>query len=548
MSTPDPSLTPTTASTTSQAAVHSENWKLLTYFNFYRLVIAGAASATAVLGLDAAPFGSRAPRLFLISSIIYLIAATLAALLARRRKGDFGTITGILALLDIVLLTLLMHASGGLSSGGLLLVVAVAGNGFMLAPRMGVFLAAVATVGILIENSWGYLIQQPQHAESYPQVGMFGVGLFATAAIAYFFSDRLRATETLAEQRGVDLENLAQVNDFIVDRMQAGVLVMDPGGTLRTLNKTAIQFLGNPALTAGPSLAQALPELAAEIVDWKRNPTGYKRKLLRTRAGYVLLPRFMPIGAQAHSGVIIFLEDTGILRQQAQQLKMAALARLTASIAHEIRNPLGAISNAAQLLGESLMEDDQNRRLLRIIDDQGRRMNVIIENVLQLGRRDQVRMARIDLRSWLDRFANRYCETLSLDRGAVSVHALDRLGVCVDPEQLDQVISNLCQNALRHSPPYSGTVLIQLIAGRLPDLRVHLDVVDTGTGVPADIVDNIFDPFFTTTPRGTGLGLYIAKELCEGNGARLDYEPADPTGSRFRVTFSRNEECSGMNL
>ncbi|HET9121933.1 MAG TPA: ATP-binding protein, partial [Acidiferrobacteraceae bacterium] len=525
-----------------------EQWKLLTYFNIYRLIIAGAASAAALLGVDAAPFGTRAPRLFLITSVVYLVVGISAAFLARRRRGDFTSLADTLALIDIILLTLLMHASGGIANGGLLLIVAVAGNGFMLAPRMSVFLAAVATVGALIENSWGYLTQQPLHAESYPQVGMFGVGLFATAAIAYFFSGRLRATEVLAEQRGIDLANLAQINDFIVERMQAGVLVVDPAGKLRTRNKTALQFLGLPALAAGAPLGQTLPELATEIEDWKRNPIGYKRKLLRTRAGYVLLPRFLPIGAQAHSGIIVFLEDTGVLRQQAQQLKMAALARLTASIAHEIRNPLGAISNASQLLGESLPEDDQNRRLLRIIEDQGRRMNVIVENVLQLGRRDQVRMARIDLGSWLERFANRYCETLGLDRRALVVEAAEQMGVCVDPEQLDQVVSNLCQNALRHSPPFSGPPLIRLSAGRLPDLRAHLDVVDAGSGVPADIVDNIFDPFFTTTPRGTGLGLYIAKELCEGNGARLDYEPAEPQGSRFRVTFSRNEECSGLNL
>jgi two-component system sensor histidine kinase PilS (NtrC family) len=230
------------------------------------------------------------------------------------------------------------------------------------------------------------------------------------------------------------------------------------------------------------------------------------------------------------------------LKQQAQQLKMAALARLTASIAHEIRNPLGAITNAAQLLGESVSEDSEQKRLTKIVEEQGRRMNIIIQNVTQLSRRDRVNQTRLSLNAWLADFVTQYCEIVHLP-----VDAFARVGnnvdVMFDPDQLNQVVTNLCQNALRHSPPFTGTPLIKFLTGKDAEDRPFLDVIDWGSGIAPAIVDNIFDPFFTTTPKGTGLGLYIAKELCEGNGASIDYHAGDGgVGCRFRVTMARAEE------
>ena len=237
-----------------------------------------------------------------------------------------------------------------------------------------------------------------------------------------------------------------------------------------------------------------------------------------------------------------------ILKQQAQQLKMAALARLTASIAHEIRNPLGALTNAAQLLGETMNpENDEEKRLVKIIDEQSKRMNVIVQNVTQLSRRDRINPVKLDLEQWLEDFLRQYGDTISVPRDAFVVLNIQDMGVCVDPDQLYQVISNLCQNALRHSPPFTGTPLIKFQGGRDSEDRPMLDVIDWGAGVNPDIADNIFDPFFTTTPKGTGLGLYIARELCEGNGATLNYHPGEGgVGSRFRVTFVRAEDCAEL--
>ena len=534
----------------SESVVASENWKLLRYFNGYRAFIACAAAVYALSGVRISPFGDSDPQLFLGAALVYAALMLAGVAASWRRWPGFDTQTGLLSFLDIILLTMLLHASGGLGSGlGLLLVVSVGGSSLMLGTRLTIFFAALATVAVGVEVNWAFLTGGIWSTDGYTQAGLLGLGLFATAGLSHILAERLRTTEALAQRRGIDLANLSQINEFIIQRMQSGVLVCDADGQVHMLNKSARDFLGLREPPSGKLLllADISASLATQMVDWLgKSAANRGRQLVTTRAGYTLLPRFLSIGEGQNSGVLVFLEDTAILKQQAQQLKMAALARLTASIAHEIRNPLGAIIHAGQLLSESSSQSGEEKRLVRIIEDQSRRMNVIVENVMQLSRRDHVNPVALDLSAWVRDFAHQFAETSGKPMDVISVVAHSAVEVCMDPDQLNQVVGNLCQNALRHSPPYTGQPLIALRAGADSDRRPYLDVIDWGSGVPPEIVDNIFDPFFTTTPRGTGLGLYIARELCEGNGARLDYHPGDGIGSRFRVTFLRAEECGGM--
>ena len=532
----------------SESVVDSENWKLLRYFNGYRAFIACAAAVYALSGIHISPFGDTDRALFSGTALVYAALMVAGLVSSWRRWPSFETQTGILSFLDVILLTILLHASGGLSSGlGLLLVVSVGGSSLLLGTRLTIFFAALATVAIGVEVNWAFLTGGFWSTDGYTQGGLLGFGLFATATLSHALAERLRATEALAQRRGVDLANLSQINDLIIQRMQSGVLVCDSGGQVHMLNKSARDFLGlREPLSGKPHLADISASLATQMADWlARSAANRGRQLVTTRGGYTLLPRFLAIGDGKNSGVLVFLEDTAILKQQAHQLKMSALARLTASIAHEIRNPLGAIIHAGQLLSESTGQTGEEKRLVRIIDDQSRRMNVIVENVMQLSRRDHVNPVVLDLTAWTKDFAHQFAETGGKPPEIISVNTPGTIEVCMDPDQLAQVIGNLCQNALRHSPPFTGQPLIALKAGTDSDRRPFLDVIDWGSGIPPEIVDNIFDPFFTTTPRGTGLGLYIARELCEGNGARLDYHPGDGIGSRFRVTFLRAEDCGG---
>lgn len=528
----------------------SQNWRILGLFNFYRLAIAAVALGVAVTIRSFPPFGSAAPDIFLAASTVYFLLAIYALVASHSRSPDFDTQVSVLAFADVAVLTLLIRASGGLSSGlGLLLIVAIAGSSLMLGRKVSIFYASLATIAVMLQHSWGFLtgdLVSEDLVQGYPQVGLLGVGLFATAFLGYTLGSRLRATEALAESRGKDIADLSHINELIIQRMQSGVLACDHAGVIRFMNQAAQRFLGiRSVLPKNASLSDASPDLAIQLFQWLGNSQGQRIwRPFTSRANYALLPRFVSLGTSRDAGTLIFLEDMAALKQQAQQLKMAALARLTASIAHEIRNPLGALSNAAQLLGESVPDDSEPKRLTKIIGEQSRRMNVIVQNVTQLSRRDRVNQVRLSLNAWLADFVVQYCETAHLP-----VDVFARVGaaedILFDPDQLSQIITNLCQNALRHSPPFTGTPLIKFLLGKDAEGRPVLDVIDWGSGVPPAIVDSIFDPFFTTTPKGTGLGLYIARELCEGNGALIDYFPGDGgVGSRFRITLTRAEEGS----
>lgn len=539
----------------SQAAVAEQNWKLLSLYNYYRLIISISAAVLALGGAALPPFGLSSPRLFLIASVTYATVSFVSLETIRRQRPEFETQATFQIFADITLITFLMHASGGLSSGlGLLLLVAVAGSSLMLGKKMTVLYAALATIAALVEHSWdwwtGAQVDVSQVVQGYPQVGMLGIGLFATATLGYTLATRLRATEALAERRGVDLANLSQLNALIIQRMHSGVLICDRGGRIRMMNQTAATFLGLSGDSMKTGLASASAELANHLTQSLANPTRRTRSPVKTRRGYTVIPRFIVLGEPPnHTGTLIFLEDAAVLKQQAQQLKMAALARLTASIAHEIRNPLGAIANAAQLLGEGAPKDREDNRLVRIIGDQTRRMNVIVENITQLSRRDQVNPVMLPLQPWLEEFMQHFAQTLKIPREAFAVYGAEDLQVCIDPDQFYQVVGNLSQNALRHSPPFSGNLLVKFQGGTNSNGQPFLDVIDWGRGVPEKIRDQIFEPFFTTTPKGTGLGLYIARELCEGNGATLDYYPgAGGVGSRFHVTFARAEDCGELGI
>jgi two-component system sensor histidine kinase PilS (NtrC family) len=534
----------------TETAIASRNWKVVTSLNYYRLVLALGALAIGIAGWDIPPFATDSPRVFGIAAIAYAAVAITFAALMSRRSIPFSVPATVLPFADVSLLTLLIHASGGIESGlGILLVLAVSGAALTLGTKLTSFFAALATVAIGLQHHWAIIQGEPWQSEGYIQLGLFGLALFAASSLTQLLVKRLRETEALAQQRGIDLENLAQVNDLIIQRMQAGVLVCDAGSAIRQINKAARDYLGLPG--NGPvtlSFSAVSPDLAIQLAEWRSNPV-MRRRIIHSRSGYHLLPRFVPIGERRDdSGVLVFLDDTTVLKQQAQQLKMSALARLTASIAHEIRNPLGAIAHAGQLLGESATLNDGDRRILQIVHDQSRRMNTIIENVTQLGRRDRVNLQKLELKVWLDDFIRQFCEGGEHNRGLFDLTAVAPLSICADPDQMGQVVGNLCTNAVRHSPAYQGKPLIRIVTGLDQGRHPFLEVLDQGPGVPAENLDKIFEPFFTTTPRGTGLGLYIAKELCEGNGAALSYHPRSEGGAGFRITFMKAEECDQFGM
>ena len=256
-----------------------------------------------------------------------------------------------------------------------------------------------------------------------------------------------------------------------------------------------------------------------------------------------VIPHFTLLGTADGIGSLIFLEDSAALAKQAQQLKLVSLGRLTASIAHEIRNPLGAISHATQLLDESEDLNNSDQRLITIIGDHTRRVNAVVENVLELSRPGTSSPHRIRIRDWLDEFVDEFINSGSCqaEQMEISVTPTD-LEVYMDPSLLHQVVWNLCQNATLHGAQDSVPFKLRLVCEASPaTLKPHLDIIDNGPGIDPDSAETIFEPFFTTRSTGTGLGLYIAREICENNQCSLDYLPIESSGSCFRITFTSSE-------
>ena len=248
-----------------------------------------------------------------------------------------------------------------------------------------------------------------------------------------------------------------------------------------------------------------------------------------------LRSRFVRPAAAETEEFVIFLEDTRALEERAQRLKLAAMGRLTASIAHEIRNPLAAISHAGQLLVEDATEPVQ-RRLAAIVIENTQRLNRLVEDVLRVARRDAPLGDELDLSAFLGAWIAEFARDRRLDPARIALQPISGVQVKFEPAHLRQILFNLVDNALRYASEGPGAVVVA-VARDDPDRRVSLWVFDDGPGIPAEARGALFEPFYTTHARGTGLGLYLAREFCAANRADLVYAVRRVRGLAERTGF-----------
>ena len=527
---------PATAATVDPVAAGTDVWRLLRYFNLYRATLSGLIITLAAFGIAPRYFGQTAADVFWTTAGAYFAFSILCGFAIRSRWGSAQLQVVAQVFGDIVAITLMMHASGGVASGfGMLLVATIAGGSILTQGRIAILFAAMASLAVLADQlyEWWFLSSQDGH---YSQAGMLGITFFATALLGYFLARRIRISEALAAQRGVDLASLARLNEHIIQRMQSGVMVLDADNRVRLLNGSATHLLGVSADVTGQPLSVFAPQLTELESRW-RQERAQASHLFRPERGPVdVLASFAVLGREGSVGALVYLEDASAMRQRAQQLKLASLGRLTASIAHEIRNPLGAISHASQLLAESSGLAQAEHRLLQIIDENSERMNAIVENILQLSRRKEAIREDLDLDQWLNSFIDELLTNRELDPEQIQL-IVERPGLVVqfDSHQLHQVLWNLCENGLRHG---GDPARLTLRIGVSDGVRPFLDVADHGVGIVPDKVEHLFEPFYTTDPRGTGLGLYIARELCEINQASIGLIQSEYPGCCFRINFS----------
>jgi two-component system sensor histidine kinase PilS (NtrC family) len=518
------------------------SWRVLSVLNLFRILVASALIALFYLIDRPRVLGGESAMLFVLAGFTYLLGSVASVYTLSRRVPAFTIQVIGQLIIDVVAISALMHASGGIQSGlGNLLLVSVGAASVTVTTRMAAMFAALAAIVVLFEQALSQL-QGITSQSDYTATGLLGATLFVIALATQPLARRIRESEALAAQRGVDLENLAELNDYVIQNLRESIVVIDGQDRIRLMNESAAKVLSGGSSAVGRSLRELSPELHAHAAAWREDPSAAQAGVLSFPAhdgSTLITPHFAPLGRKRPAAALIFLEDASLFAERVQQEKLAALGRLTASIAHEIRNPVGAMSHAGQLLGESATLGEQERRLTAIIHKNAERISTIVENVLQLSRRDQTRPERLTLAAWLQEFAAEFRATHELKDGELVVTELEpNLEVQMDPSHLHQVLWNLCDNCLKYASEHGGRV-VELRSGRVSASgRPFLEVADRGPGIDEALRERIFEPFVTTTRGGTGLGLFIARQLCESNGASLRYEARPGGGSIFRIVFA----------
>lgn len=513
------------------------NWRSFQYFNFYRLILTSIFFVAMLVPLEwNGWFNFHVTPKILGIGLGYTASVTTGLLLSIYWQQRFNLQLSCQVVLDVLVVSMLMYAAGGVRSGlGILLVITLAAASLVGRGRLVLFYAALATLAVLLSQIYGVATEGFDPATIF-HAGMISAGFFATAILARLLGQRVMINEDLARRRGEALENQILISQRVEERMQDGVVIVGKDGTIRHSNPVAQAMIGlNDSET--PLLSIACPDLASALAEWD-SARLVGSQTISVGHGGELQVRFERTASSAGE-ILVFLDDVERIKAQAQQLKLASLGRLTASIAHEIRNPLSAISHAGELLREERREDVQDR-LLKILNDNVRRLDRIVKDILELGRQNQAQQESFRLDSFCADFVREFMLSESLDTDVVILKPSAPVLICFDRAHLHQVLWNLVSNGLRYSSRSSGAVNIYLATGELTG-QVELHVIDDGPGISTEAKEQIFEPFFTTHNQGTGLGLFIARELCAINSASLSLAPQSQCG--HFIIVGRNDTC-----
>lgn len=482
------------------------------------------------------------PALYVGTAVAYLTTSIILIAFLSARSTYNQSLLFLIFVIDILAITVLADTSRGMAGGlPILLVIAVAASSVLIANRTLATLVAALSVMATLADTLHLISRQELNFNALFPAGLLGVLIFGVSLLMQSAAVRLGRAEALARDRASDLYNLQRLNEQIVQHMQAGILLVSDEGIVRVMNKAATALLAPErpvAMEHGRQLADYNAELAYQFEQWKNS--GLHRTLPFTvmQGAPRVIANFRELQPSSNRESLVFVEDYTPITQYAQSLKLSSLGRLTASIAHEIRNPLGAISHAAQLMQESPELSKSDKRMADIILNHCDRVNEIVKSVMQISSRKAPKPEYLVLGEWLEETVSAYLKTLNRD-AEVSVDCqYKELLIEFDPENLQRILTNLLDNALRHSKLATAKETVQIVVSL--DFSTHqclVDIIDTGNGVAPEDQAKLFEPFYTTVQEGSGMGLYLCKELCEINNASLSYITTAQDETCFRISM-----------
>ncbi|MEP6739735.1 MAG: ATP-binding protein [Caldimonas sp.] len=447
---------------------------------------------------------------------------------------------------DLILFTGLHIASPGTSFNYVALLVLPVLMAGVLTPRLPALAVAAAATLALLGTAWLGLISGGDATLLMTQAGLAGSGFFVISLLAGELAGRL-AREELSARGSLEMaRQQAQLNRLVIEEMEDGVLVVDRAGKVRAANPSARRLLAPEGMSrAAPFQLRGVPAWGAVVKSVERAfaeaawpeagrdvPIQFapdSHRTLRVRVRFTR--KREPVASEEFC--VLFLEDVRNVQARSRQEKLAAMGRVSAGIAHEIRNPLAAISQANALLSEDATDPTQ-RQLMRMVTDNVERLKRIIDDVMEVAPGQVQDVGSIDATAQVAAVCGEWAQAAGVQLGEHSALRVelpaDPLGVSFDAEHLRRVLVNLLDNARRHASDKPGAILVRLAAA--PEGRAVFSVLSDGEPIPADVESYLFEPFFSTRSRGAGLGLYICRELCERYGARIEYRLLPPDGPR----------------
>ncbi len=511
-------------------------WSLLKIFFIYRFIISSLFVILFYGNFEPSRLNTHDAWLSFYTSHSYLAFTTLTGICAYKRLPRYTTQTQIILFSDIIFITLLMHAtSGGINSGiGILLAISIASGGLLIGGYCALLFAALASIAIMTEQIHVVQTHAASNA-SFAYAGMLGISFFTIAYLSYVLAKRTEQSDILATQQQQTILNLEELNQYIIQHLQSGIIISNSDQQIKMCNEATLNICKS---TENASqiyhLLQLSPRLAESFQQWL-DDTSQNFAIIRLPNQSEIHVRFSLVKTRIETFHMIILEDIALYNQRLQQSKLASLGCLTASIAHEIRNPLGAISHAGQLLSEAPELTSQDQRLTEIIQSHCLRVNKIIEDVLQLSRREPSNKEKIELVPWINSYLKSYIQTTDCNPDVFKISIKNKdLWIQMDQGHLKQILDNLCSNALKYGDITTEKIIIEISwSVDAPCIRI----LDHAVGIDAETSNHLFEPFFTTSATGTGLGLYISKELAELNQAKLSYEKSN---ENYKSCFKLN--------
>lgn len=523
-------------------------WYRLRLFNYFRISLALFFIAIYLNGWLLPLISSSLAHAdaFIVTSIFYFAASLLFIVGIVRQKPGLDSQVIIHTMVDIACIVILMHATGGIRTGlGMLLIISISMTSLFLHRRLTILFAAISALAVIAEQVYSQFAYS-DYTPAFTQAGLLGILIFITAILSAYTAKKIKESEKLVQDTSQELETVVQMNEHIIHSMRTGIIVIKNNGMILMTNNAALELLGLRKIEPHSRLKDISPELYNRFIDWNNNSVQNHQPIQQPQGLPDIQPGFSHIDQSEipHEKLIgrtlIFIEDATQLTQRFQQVKLASLGRLTASIAHEIRNPLAAINHAGQLLGET-SDNAADKKLTGIINTQAKRLNGIVENVLQLSRQQRGTPEVLNLYQWLLQFRKEFVASHKLLAYQLQIQIKPQdIDILFDSSQLHQVMWNLCSNAINHSHMDHSNIMIH-IQGEIDGVtkQPYIDIIDNGPGIEEETQTHIFEPFFTTSDEGTGLGLYITKEVIESNRAKIRHVPPPTGGTCFRIYFQQ---------